>query len=264
MTPRRLVTLATLILTLSAPSWAAFKLYLTDGGYQLVNQYEVKPDRVRFLSAERGEWEEIPLDLVDIKKTEGERQSRTDALKQEAALIKAEDEAVRAAEREIASVPKEPGVYVLRNGKPDAITRAEVNLVTPKGRNILKKIAPIPIISGKSTLELTGAEATFTVTDPKQQFYFRLDKEELMVLVKASKTKKAGRVVQTWNRLPVVDVIEESQDQVEIFQRQVTDDLFQLWPKEPLEPGQYAWLQYGPGKGNTQVWDFTLTKSLAK
>jgi hypothetical protein len=148
----------------------------------------------------------------------------------------------------------------MRSGKAEALTRAEVNLVTPKGRNILKKIAPIPVISGKSTVELAGLQAAFTITDPKQQFYFRLDREEMMVLVKASKTKKGGRLVQTWNRLPVVEVIEETQDQVEIFQRQVGDDLFQVWPKEPLEPGQYAWLQYGAGKGDTQVWDFALTK----
>jgi hypothetical protein len=257
--PKRLI-LAMLLAIMSAPLFAAFKLYLTDGGYQVVNQYEVKPDRVRFLSAERGEWEEIPLDLVDIKKTEAERQSRTDTLNQEAALIKAEDDAVRAAEREIAGVPKDPGVYMMRNGKVEAIMQAEVNLVTPKGRKILKAISPIPIISGKSTVELAGQQAIFTVTDAKQQFYFRQEHEKTMVLVKASKTKKGGRIVQTWNRLPVVDVIEETQDQVEIFQRQVGDDLFQVWPKQPLEPGQYAWLLYGPGKGDTQVWDFTLTK----
>jgi hypothetical protein len=93
MSRRRLLIVASLFIA-SSPLWAAFRLYLTDGGYQLVNQYEVKPDRVRFLSADRGEWEEIPSELVDLKKTEAERQARTDSLKQEAALIKAEDEAV--------------------------------------------------------------------------------------------------------------------------------------------------------------------------
>ena len=55
----------------------------------------------------------------------------------------------------------------------------------------------------------------------------------------------------------VVNEVEETQEDLEIFQRQVGDDLYQVWAKVPLEPGQYAWLEYGPGKGNTQVWDFT-------
>ena len=31
-------------------------------------------------------------------------------------------------------------------------------------------------------------------------------------------------------------------------------------PMEPMEPGEYAWIQYTEGKGNTQVWDFAVTR----
>ena len=40
-------------------AWAALniKLYLKDGGYHLVREYQVQSDRVRYYSVERSQWE---------------------------------------------------------------------------------------------------------------------------------------------------------------------------------------------------------------
>ena len=65
------------LFALAFTAWAAnFKLYLKDGTYQIVREYKVQSDRVRYYSIERSDWEEIPADLVDLKRTETEAAER--------------------------------------------------------------------------------------------------------------------------------------------------------------------------------------------
>src|ERR1700733_4691373 len=139
-------------------SGANLKLYLKDGSYQLVREYKLENDRVSFYSIDRDDWEEVPASLVDLDKTKAEIQARADAIREDAAAQDAEEKAERAARKEIASVPAEPGVYLIDDQKPalqnlTPLKVGESKVVTNKRRSILKAISPVPLVPGKGTLD---------------------------------------------------------------------------------------------------------------
>src|ERR1700749_3308970 len=96
-----------------AAAAANIKLYFKDGSDQLVREYQVAGDRIRFYSLDRDDWEEVPASLVDLDKTKSEIQARAEARSAEAAAQAAEDKAERDARKEVASVPADPGVYLI-------------------------------------------------------------------------------------------------------------------------------------------------------
>src|SRR5215469_8048692 len=90
------------LLLLVFTAWAAnIKLYLKDGSFHLVKEYQVEADRVRFYSVERSEWEEIPLELVNLEKTRTEEAERKAELAKEARDLSDEDGLARAQQQEI-------------------------------------------------------------------------------------------------------------------------------------------------------------------
>src|ERR1700680_5119766 len=242
---------------------ANIKLYLKDGSYQLVREYMVDNDRVRFLSTDRGEWEEVPASLVDLQKTQAEIKQREDYAREEAAAADAEEKAERQARKEVEQIPVENGVYLIEGDKLTPMKVGESKGVTNKGRAVLKVLSPVPLVSGKATVELDGPHASQGTANRTPEFYIRLSADERFGILRMGQ-HKGNRVVENLTIQPVINEPQEERTLVEIFRQQVGDGLFKIWPQKPIEPGEYAVVEFTEGKVNMQVWDFFVAPGTGK
>jgi hypothetical protein len=237
-----------------------FKLYLKDGGYHMTREYQRDGDRIRYFSTERGEWEEIPTELVDLEKTEAERKAKTQAEAENSRAMDEEEKAVRAQQKEVASIPLEPGAYFMRGNKVDTLALADYQVITSKKRQALKILSPVPLVPGKAVVVIKGDRSKFILGDERPEFYFRRDKQERFTIVKVTPTKKNTRIVENLSIAPVVNMASEERKEIPVFQQDMGNGLFKVWPEKPLEPGEYAMVQFGESEDPTQidllVWDF--------
>jgi hypothetical protein len=161
------------------------RLILKDGSYQLVTQYEMKGDRVRYKSAERDEWEELPSSLVDWPATEKFEKERTNTAIPEAAVVDKETNAEHEAEisqlPQVAPglrLPEASGVFLLDNfqGQPqiDEMQQAEGDVNRNTKGNIFRG-ALNPVASAKQTIELDGEHATLHVHVAVPSIYIRME-----------------------------------------------------------------------------------------
>jgi cell division protein FtsB len=237
---------------------ANFRLYLKDGGFHLVREYQVEGDRVRYYSIERGDWEEIPVDLVDLKRTDAETDARKQTIEKQAKDLTDEEAAAREARRETLKIPRDPGVYRLEDNQLRIFKVAESSVHNAKGRNLLKAISPVPLIPGKATLEIPGERSANIVKESSPEFFLQLSEFESFGMIKLT-PQKGVRVVERLTILPVVKETQEERDTVEVFTKQLSDNgLYKIWPQEKLAQGEYAVIEYTEGKLNPQVWDFRI------
>lgn len=232
-------------------------LYLASGGEMTVREYVVEGDRVRYYSLERSQWEEVPLRIVDLEKT----QSREERSQKRLEAMRAESRAERIAERkartELHYVPIEEGVYRYLDRETTYVTQSEVITEKSTKRGILKIVSPIPAIAGKNVLSVTGAESPVVFHDPRPIFFVRQSGLSRMGIVRLqSEPKKKRRVVQIIQVQPQTKELYEEQEDVKIFRQELASGVYRIWPVEDLEPGEYAVVDFTPGEADLRVWDF--------
>jgi hypothetical protein len=238
-----------------------FKLFLKDGTYHLVSQYEVQGDRVRYYSTERDDWEEIPIALLDLAKTEQARKAKSDAIAHEAKAEDEEAKAERELHREIASIPVESGAYYNDGTKVKTVPAADYQVITSKKRKAIQMIVPVPLVPGKATVVIKGEHSNFVVSEDRPGFYLRLAKEERFGIVRLE-PKKDMRIVENVSIVPVANLAEEERKLLETFDQQLADGLYRVWPEKPLTPGEYALIEFSDNGDKDDIemaiWDFAV------
>ncbi len=162
------------------------RLILKDGSYQIVREYQVVGDRVRYMSLERGgDWEELPYNLVDWDATRKWEQNHSGPYEsaegaspamKEAEDIDKEEAAARnemkARMPEVAKgleLPDQDGVFVLDTyqGTPELVELVPSDLsLNQKNRKGLATLNPLA--GERATVELPGTHAKvhLHVNDP--------------------------------------------------------------------------------------------------
>ena len=254
------------------------RLILKDGSYQSVTKYEVKGERVRYYSAEREEWEEIPNSLVDWPATEKYEQdrARTPEVIQLDKELEHESELAEAQLPQVAPglrIPMDEGVLLLDTfqGEPQLVelqqNAGDVNRNT-KG-NILRG-AINPVAGVKASIELEGSHAAMQSHVSIPSVYLHLDAEPKQPDAQQPKGPAPAdefRIVRAevkGNKRVLGDIKRQITGKVSQEQRFVKTTITPLkggWlkitPTEPLTSGEYAVVEMMGKEGmNLFVWDF--------
>jgi hypothetical protein len=242
------------------------KLMLKDGSFQLVREYEVDGDRVRYFSIDQRDWEEIPASLVDWDAT---KKSAADEAQRKAALI-AKVHAAEVARRadamdvdasiEIATnvfLPPGDGLFEFDGKAVYPLTQAEADMKFSKTQMLKQVLIPVPIVPTRHTISLRGTRAKFRLKSTQTEFYMRTadGREPQLDLIRA-KVRGDKRDLENLDEL-FKEQAATGKISIPIQRWEIAHGVYRFTLGASLEPGEYAMAEVVQG-GATSLyfWDF--------
>lgn len=284
--------LTAILLTLpgSSTEVTGHRLILKDGSYQSITKYEIKGERVRYFSAERGEWEEVPKALVDWDATKKYEDGRaSNASVPEAAELDKELEAERkAAEERMPQVapglhlPDDNGVFLLdtyqNEPQLNEIDQAGSDLNRSMKANIFRG-AVNPLGGSKETIEVPEAHAKVQSHTTVPSLYVSLDSNQGAPAIAAQTS--GDKPLPPTDRFKIIRLETKGNKRVAgsvktaVTGKTTTDERFvpatvttmtggwvKITPIDPLPSGEYAVAEMLTKDGmNIYVWDFGVNPS---
>ena len=285
------VTFASVILAAlvsALPSLAAetpgHRLVLKDGSYQSITKYEIQGDRVRYFSAERGEWEEIPKSLIDWDATRKYEEGRAAGAAAPEAVeldkeIEAERKAADARSPQVAPglrLPDDNGVFLLdtyqNQPQLDEIEQSGSDLNRNTASNILRSSIN-PLAGNRQTVELPEAHAKIQSHTAIPSLYASLDPNpaapataqtaDQAPLSPADRFRiirlesKNGKRIAGSIKTGVTGKTKTDERFIPATVTPLSGNWFKIAPVDPLPPGEYAVAEMITKDGmNLYVWDF--------
>ncbi|HWG58997.1 MAG TPA: hypothetical protein VN661_08120 [Candidatus Acidoferrales bacterium] len=248
------------------------KLVLKDGSFQLVREYHIDGNRVRYYSLDTHEWEEIPQALVDWDATK--KVAAADAKAHAAALaeVKRQEEERNPQILDVdASVQVAPGVFlpggdglfVFDGTRVLPVEQAATTTNTSKTKMIEKVLVPVPIIPSRQSISIQGAHAKLRLMNGQPEFYLRTaDKREPNI--ELLRTEIHGKTRHIANIDQLFDQQAASAHVMPLQRWQVAIGLYRFTLGQALPPGEYAIAELVPGEGlSLYVWDFAVDPNAA-
>jgi hypothetical protein len=259
------------------------RIILKDGSYQVVTKWEVSGDRVRYFSAERFDWEEVPSSLVDWAATD-KYNGEIDAQRANDSVQLSNTQEESDAETPLVApglrLPSGGGVFLLDTyqNQPQLaeLAQASGDLNKHTGKNILRAAVNPLSLSSKQTVELEGERAKVQSHVTKPDFYVNIepglapgsrpaaaatgpDAPDRFGIARLEK-KKGVRVAANVN-VSVSGKITQKGNWIKAVSTPV-GDWVKITPAEPLMPGEYAVVELlDKGQINLYVWDFGVDPS---
>jgi hypothetical protein len=267
----------------------AKRLILKDGSYQLATQWEIKGQRVRYFSAERGEWEEVPKSMVDWEATDKyEKDRASGAPPPEAVEFEKQMEAERKAEEaktpQVAPglrLPELGGVILLDTfqGQPQLVDLDQSGGEIKRNmKGNIFRAAINPVASAKQTVELPGLHAKVQSHASLPAIYVNIQPPDAgaattqpqepelawdrFKIVRGQVQAKDGKRVIGAIKIAVYGKVSQEQNLVPTTAEKLTGGWVKVTPQSPLAPGEYAVAEMLGKEGmNLYVWDFGVNPS---
>jgi hypothetical protein len=246
------------------------KLVLKNGSFQLVREYRVEGDRVRYYSLDSSQWEQMPAALVDWDATKkvGAEEAQRDAAA--VASVHKQEEERRAEPLDIdASLEVAPGIFLppgerlfVFDGKAVLpLTQAETSSKLAKKRVLEQVLVPIPVIPTRHAVSIPGARAKFRLRNARPEFYMRTAdaRQPAMELIRA---KLRGEDRQIENLDQLFGEQRATRNTLPMQRWEIARGVYRFTLGQALEPGEYALAEIVQSEGmSLYVWDFGVDGS---